>query len=115
MTLDSQRLTKCIPKDTIRFMIEIRQTDQYAHWFKKLKDPRAKAKIDIRIRRLSLGNPGDVEPIGKGLSELRIDYGPGYRVYFMKQGDEFVLLLAGGDKSSQRRDIKLAHKLAENT
>ena len=95
-------------------MIEIRQTDQYASWFKKLRDPRAKAKIDIRIRRLSLGNSGDAEPIGKGLSELRINYGPGYRIYFMKRGEDYVLLLAGGDKSSQKRDIKLAHELAEN-
>jgi len=95
-------------------MMEVRQTDLYSRWFKKLKDPRAKAKIDIRIRRLSLGNPGDAEPIGKGLSELRIDYGPGYRIYFMRRGDEFVLLLAGGDKSSQQRDIKQAHELAEN-
>ena len=95
-------------------MMEVRQTDLYARWFKKLKDPRAKAKINIRIRRLSLGNPGDAEPIGKGFSELRIDYGPGYRIYFIKRGDEFVLLLAGGDKSSQQRDIKQAHELAEN-
>jgi len=95
-------------------MMEVRQTDLYSHWFKKLKDPRAKAKIDIRIRRLSLCNPGDAEPIGKGLSELRIDYGPGYRIYFMRRGDEFVLLLAGGDKSSQQRDIKQAHERAEN-
>ena len=95
-------------------MIEIRQTEQYARWFRKLKDPRAKAKINIRIRRLAVGNSGDAEPIGKGLSELRIDYGSGYRVFYLKRGDEFILLLAGGDKSSQKRDIKLAHELADN-
>lgn len=90
------------PLGYIASIMEVRQTDLYSCWFKKLKDPRAKAKIDIRIRRLSLGNLGDAEPIGKGLSELRIDdHGPGYRIYFMRWGDEFVLLLAGGDKSSQ--------------
>ena len=95
-------------------MIEIRQTDHYSRWFSKLRDPRAKAKINIRIRRLSLGNPGDVEPIGSGLSELRINYGPGYRIYYMKHGSEYIVLLAGGDKASQQRDIKRAQDLAAN-
>lgn len=71
-------------------------------------------RIDIRIRRLSLGNPGDVKPIGEGISELRIDYGPGYRVYYLQKGNEFILLLAGGDKSSQDRDIREAKTLARN-
>ena len=93
-------------------MIEIRQTDVYAQWLDKLRDRQAKARIAIRIRRLSLGNPGDVRPIGGGVSELRIDYGPGYRVYFLKQGAALVVLLAGGDKSSQANDITRARNLA---
>lgn len=93
-------------------MIEIRQTDVYAQWIEKLRDRQAKARIAIRIRRLSLGNPGDVRPVGGGVSELRIDYGPGYRVYFLKQGAALVVLLAGGDKSSQANDITKARNLA---
>lgn len=93
-------------------MIEVRQTDQYARCFEKLRDKRAKARINARIRRLSLGNPGDVRTIGQGVSELRIDYGPGYRVYFVRKGQSLVLLLAGGDKSTQARDILSARNLA---
>ena len=93
-------------------MIQIRQTDVYAQWLEKLRDRQAKARIAIRIRRLSLGNPGDVRPVGGGVSELRIDYGPGYRVYFLKQGAALVVLLAGGDKSSQADDIRKARNLA---
>lgn len=92
-------------------MVEIRQTDAYADWFDRLKDQRAKARIDIRIRRLSLGNPGDVAPVGGGVSELRIPYGPGYRVYFIRRGAGFVVLLCGGDKSTQVADIKYAREL----
>lgn len=95
-------------------MVEIRQTTVYSEWFAGLPDRQAKARIDIRIRRLSLGNPGDVKPIGEGISELRIDYGPGYRVYYLLRGNEFILLLAGGDKSSQDRDIREAKALASN-
>ena len=95
-------------------MIEVRQTAVYAEWFASLRDRTAKARIDIRIRRLSLGNPGDVRPVGEGVSELRVDYGPGYRVYFVQKGDEFVVLLAGGDKSSQDRDIRHAKALARD-
>jgi putative addiction module killer protein len=94
-------------------MIEIRQTDIYQKWFEHLKDKRAKARIDVRIRRISLGNFGDVEPVGKGVSELRIDYGPGYRVYFTQHGNTLVILLCGGDKSTQAKDIQRAHKLAQ--
>ena len=93
-------------------MIEIRQTDVYAQWLEKLRDRQAKARIVVRIRRLSLGNPGDVRPVGGGVSELRIDYGPGYRVYFLRQGAALVILLAGGDKSSQADDIAKARNLA---
>lgn len=93
-------------------MIEIRQTETYANWFDSLRDRKARARIDIRIRRLSLGNPGNVKPIGRGVSELRIDYGPGYRVYFVQRGPMLIILLAGGDKRTQERDIKKALELA---
>ena len=93
-------------------MIEVRQTDTYFEWFAALKDREARARINIRIRRLSLGNPGDVKPVGKGVSELRIDYGPGYRVYFIQRGKELVILLAGGNKKNQGQDIKRAIELA---
>ena len=92
--------------------IEIRQTDEYFSWFSSLRDRLAKARIDIRIRRLSLGNPGDVKSVGAGVSELRIDYGPGYRVYFIQRGQTVIILLAGGDKRTQDRDIKKALELA---
>jgi putative addiction module killer protein len=93
-------------------MIEIRQTEVYSQWFGSLRDRQARARIDARIRRLSLGNPGDVKPVGEGVSELRIDYGPGYRVYFVQRGQTLVVLLAGGDKHTQDRDIKTALELA---
>lgn len=93
-------------------MIEIRQTPEYEQWFGSLRDRTARARIDIRIRRLSLGNPGDVAAVGQGLSELKIDYGPGYRVYFIRHGETCVLLLAGGDKASQATDIRKAKELA---
>ena len=93
-------------------MIEVRQTDEYAEWFKSLRDRQARARINTRIRRLSLGNPGDVKPVGEGVSEFRIDYGPGYRVYFVQRGEMLVILLAGGDKRTQDRDIKTALTLA---
>lgn len=93
-------------------MIEIRQTDEYEAWFDKLRDQQARFRILARIRRLSLGNPGDVAPVGEGVSELRIDCGPGYRVYFIQEGSLLIVLLAGGDKSSQRRDIERAKQLA---
>jgi len=95
-------------------MLEIRESPAYAAWFSALRDRTAKARIDIRIRRLSLGNSGDIRPIGEGLSELRIHYGPGYRIYLTKRRDTYVILLAGGDKSSQAQDIRLAKDLAQN-
>ena len=94
-------------------MFEIRQTKIYAEWFNTLRDRQVRARIDIRIRRLAIGNPGDVKPVGKGVSELRIDYGPGYRVYFVQCGDELIVLLGGGDKRTQDRDIKKALELAQ--
>ena len=93
-------------------MIEVRQTEAYAEWFARLRDRQARARIDTRIRRLSLGNPGDVKPVGEGVSELRIDYGPGYRVYFVQRGKTLIVLLAGGDKRTQDRDINKAIALA---
>lgn len=95
-------------------MIEIRKTDQYAKWIDGLHDLRARARIQVRIERLSLGNPGDVKPVGSGVSEMRIDYGPGYRIYFIQRGAVLIILLAGGDKSTQGVDIKTALRLAEN-
>ena len=95
-------------------MIEIRQSGTYAAWFAKLRDRQARARIDARIRRLSLGNPGDVKPVGEGVSEMRIDCGPGYRVYFVQRGTTFVVLLAGGHKRTQDRDIKMAIALARH-
>jgi putative addiction module killer protein len=95
-------------------VLEIRQTAAYERWFDGLRDRQARARIDIRIRRLSLGNAGDARPVGGGVSELRIDYGPGYRIYFVQSGRTLILLLAGGDKSTQRRDIELARQLADD-
>ncbi len=95
-------------------VIEVRQTERYALWFKSLRDGIARIRIDIRVRRLSLGNAGDVKPVGSGVSELRIDYGPGYRIYFAKHGNDLIILLAGGDKSTQDQDIATAFKLSRN-
>jgi putative addiction module killer protein len=95
-------------------MIEIRETQVYALWFSSLRDRRAKARIDTRIRRLSLGNPGDVKPVGSGVSELRIGYGPGYRIYFIQCGSTLIVLLAGGDKRTQQQDITQAIELARD-
>jgi putative addiction module killer protein len=95
-------------------MVEIRQTETYLKWFESLRDRQAKARIDIRIRRLSMGNPGDVKSVGQGVSELRISYGPGYRVYFTQKGETLIILLAGGDKRTQQKDIKIAIALARS-
>jgi putative addiction module killer protein len=93
--------------------IEIRQTEIYKKWFENLKDKRARARIDIRIRRISFGNFGDVKPVGNGVSEIRIDYRPGYRVYFFQKRERVIILLCGGDKSSQGRDISKAYEIAQ--
>jgi putative addiction module killer protein len=94
-------------------MMEVRQTDVFADWFAGLRDREARARITVRVRRLSLGNPGDVKPVGSGVSEMRIDYGPGYRVYFVRRGDTVIVLLCGGDKRHQDRDIARALELAQ--
>ncbi|HUR45717.1 MAG TPA: type II toxin-antitoxin system RelE/ParE family toxin [Candidatus Saccharimonadales bacterium] len=93
-------------------VLEIRKTELFAEWLDGLRDLQGRARVQARIERLALGNPGDVVPIGEGVSELRIHYGPGYRVYFKQRGREFVVLLAGGDKRTQARDIKTALRLA---
>ena len=93
-------------------MVEIIKSATFDRWFRKLRDPKAKARIQMRIRRLGLGNPGDVQSIGSGLSEMRIDYGPGYRVYYIKSGSVLVVLLCGGDKRTQQTDINKAKRLA---
>ena len=95
-------------------MIEVRKTEVFAKWLDGLRDVRARARILVRIKRLATGNPGDARPVGEGVSELRIDYGPGYRVYCKKRGREVVILLAGGDKRTQASDIKTALRLARN-
>ncbi len=95
-------------------MIEIRKTDVFANWIDGLGDLRGRARILSWVERLACGNPGDVRPVGEGVSELRIDYGPGYRVYYKKFGLELVILLAGGDKHTQVGDIKAALRLARN-
>lgn len=92
--------------------MEIRQTDRYARWFASLRDVRAKARIDTRIRRVSLGNFGDCRSVGSSVQELRVDYGPGYRVYLLREGPALVVLLCGGDKARQQADIAEAQDLA---
>ena len=95
-------------------MLEIRKTENFAYWLDGLRDVRARARVQVRIERLAAGNPGDVQPVGQGVSEMRIDYGPGYRIYFKRVGHEIVILLAGGDKRTQSTDIKTALRLARN-
>ena len=94
--------------------MEIRKTNHFAKWIDSLQDIRARARIQARIERLAIGNPGDVKPVGEGISEMRIDYGPGYRVYFIQHERSVIILLAGGDKSTQARDIKTALHLVQN-
>ena len=94
-------------------MLDVRRTDAFDGWLRKLKDQRGKAKIAVRIRRMAFGNLGDVAPIGEGVSELRIHFGPGYRVYFTRRGETIVILLCGGDKGTQSRDIDAAKRLAK--
>jgi putative addiction module killer protein len=95
-------------------MIEVRKTAHFAKWIDGLRDIRARARVQARIERLAAGNPGDVKPVGEGVSEMRIDYGPGYRVYFKKRGRLLIILLVGSDKRTQSRDIKTALRLARD-
>ncbi len=95
-------------------MIEIRELPEFSDWMQALRDSMARARIAARIRRLQLGNPGDVQAVGEGVSELRVHHGPGYRVYFVWHGDEIVILLCGGEKKSQDKDIARAKALAKN-
>jgi putative addiction module killer protein len=95
-------------------MIEVRKTKVFAKWIDGLRDVRARARILVRIERLAGGNPGDVKPVGGGVSELRIDCGPGYRVYYVQRGQEVIILLAGGDKRTQGRNIQTAIRLAQD-
>ena len=93
-------------------MIEIRETERYVRWYESLRDRNARIRIDVRVGRLALGNLGDVKSVGSGISELRIDYGPGYRIYFTRRGEQLILLINGGSKSSQRDDIAIAKEIA---
>jgi putative addiction module killer protein len=95
-------------------VLEIRKSDEFAAWLDDLRDVRGRARIQARVERLAAGNPGDVKAVGQGVAELRIDYGPGYRVYFVKKGRAVIVLLAGGDKTTQTADIKMAQRLARN-
>jgi putative addiction module killer protein len=95
-------------------MLEVLKSATFEAWFSNLRDRQAQVRINARIRRLSLGNPGDVKSVGSGVSELRIDYGPGYRVYFLRRGDILAVLLCGGDKRTQDADIKRAIEVAKH-
>jgi putative addiction module killer protein len=94
-------------------MVQVRQTERFVRWLEGLRDLRGRAKVLARIERLIGGNPGDTKPVGAGVSELRINFGPGYRVYYLQKGITLIILLAGGDKSSQSKDIQTAIQLAE--
>jgi putative addiction module killer protein len=93
-------------------MYELIKSDTFDRWLSGLRDRNAKARIEVRIRRLGLGNPGDVKPVGEGVSEMRIDYGPGYRVYFQQRGPILIILLCGGDKKTQGKDTQIAKRIA---
>lgn len=96
------------------FVVELRQTETFAKWLSGLRDRQARVRIQIRLDRLQLGLAGDAKPVGSGVWELRVDYGPGYRVYFIRRQTDLIILLAGGDKRTQSQDIRIAIELAEN-
>jgi putative addiction module killer protein len=112
--MQDRHLVKTYLMEYDQLRIEIRQTKDYAKWFDSVRDPLVKGRIEIRIRRLSLGHWGDAKFVGDGLMELRFHFGPGYRLYFIQQGAAFVLLLAGGTKATQENDIQRAHFLARH-
>lgn len=93
-------------------MVDVVRSATFDRWLRNLKDQRAAARVLVRLNRLAAGNPGDVKPVGHGVSEMRISYGPGYRVYYLQDGDRLILLLTGGDKASQETDIRRAHQIA---
>jgi putative addiction module killer protein len=107
-----RELDKLYPAGYSRVMLEIRKTEIFVNWLDSLRDGQSRARVLVRIERLIAGNPGDVKPVGEGVSELRINYGPGYRVYYKQQGQTVVILLAGGDKRTQSQDIQIALQLA---
>lgn len=94
-------------------MAELRKTEVFVKWLDSLRDTQARTRVLVRIERLGAGNPGDVKPVGEGVSELRINYGPGYRVYYKQQDQTIIILLAGGDKRTQTKDIQIALQLAQ--
>ena len=112
LSLGSVALTWRSRPATLVTRFEIRKTDEFHSWLQGLRD--ARARVAVRVERLARGNPGDVKPVGDGLSELRISYGPGYRVYYTRRGTAVIILLAGGDKTTQVADIELAKRLARN-
>lgn len=95
-------------------MLEVRETFVFSDWLESLRDKRTRSRIQARILRLREGNPGDIKPVGGGVSEMRVDFGPGYRIYFVRKGSRLIILLAGGDKHTQVKDIKTALNLAKN-
>jgi putative addiction module killer protein len=107
------RLTFCSPWTTYPLIAEVHQAEEFSGWLQHLRDPNAVARIVGRIRRMEMGNPGDTRSVGDGILEMRIDYGPGYRIYYVRRGAQIVILLCGGDKRTQQRDIKRAQRLAE--
>jgi putative addiction module killer protein len=94
-------------------VVELVQSEEFERWIVQLRDIRAQLRIRARIERLALGNPGDVKPVGEGISEMRVDYGPGYRVYYLRRGEVLIVLLCGGDKATQDKDIKQAKTIAQ--
>jgi putative addiction module killer protein len=107
-------LSMSMVRDMLLLMYAVHQTEEYATWFASLRDRTAKSRINVRIRRAALGNLGDVKPVGEGVSEMRINHGPGYRIYLVLRGRKVIVLLAGGSKRTQGRDIKRALELARN-
>lgn len=95
-------------------MVEVRQTEEFSRWLHRLKNSEAASRIIARLRRIELGNLGDAKGVGRGVMEMRIDYGAGYRVYYVRRGEQLVILLCGGDKRTQRKDIERAFRLAED-